>query len=98
MMMMITHILNCMWGLWAYTLCYIFNYFNMCILFYFIYFNTLIFNDVNKDLSHKDQDEDLTVKQKDNDFHHTVNLTAICRLIVSHQCTAVRLHYKFTKM
>jgi len=62
--------------------------------------------DVNKDLSHKDQefndknligkDQDLTVK----DFYHTVSLIAICSLVISHQCTAVQLQYKFsfTKM
>ena len=56
--------------------------------------------DKDKDLSSKDQDQyqDLTLKDKDKDkdLSRTVNLIAICSLIVSHQCTAVQIHYKFT--
>ena len=56
--------------------------------------------DKDKDLSSKDQDQyqDLTLKDKDKDkdLSRTVNLIAICSLIVSHQCTAIQIHYKFT--
>ena len=54
----------------------------------------VIISDVNKDLSHKDkdQDQDLTLKDKDKDkdLSRTVNLIAICSLIVSHQVQPFR--------
>ena len=52
----------------------------------------MILIDVNKDLSSKDQDQDqdLTLKDKDKDLSHTVNLIAVCSVIVSHQVQPFR--------